>query len=352
VRVQCCAYVIFVSLTATFVCPQVAPSTANGAHSANAENSATSASPPATNVGPDDPVITVNGFCPESAQPSDACKTIITRAQFEKLTEALQPGMPLSLRLKVAYNYARMMRMTVEAEKRSLDKTPAFAEEMRYARMQLLSQDLSRNLQEEANNVSDAELKDYYTRNESSFEQATLARIFVPHSGGSAAHTSGTNTSPAQSDADAAAMAKLAIELRTRTVSGEDPDRLQIEAYAAAGIPQTDPKTRMEKVRRVSLPPSHEMVMNLKPGEVSEVVSDPEGAHFIYKMISKETLSLEEVKNEIREQIASQRFKDSMKRFEGDTVFSDAYFAPPGQHAADPHRHRTGKKPEAPAARP
>ena len=135
---------------------------------------------PEVKVGPDDPVITVNGFCADPAQPGNACKTVVTRAQFEKLTEALQPGMSLSLRLNVANAYARNLRMSAAAEKRGLDKTPAFEEEMRYARMQLLSQDLTRALQAEANNITDADLEDYYKKNESSYEQATVARIFVP----------------------------------------------------------------------------------------------------------------------------------------------------------------------------
>src|SRR5580693_273863 len=137
---------------------------------------------PGVVVAADDPVITVNDFCAEPALPGAACKTVITRAQFEKLTEALQPGMSLSLRLNVANAYARNLRMSAAAEKRGLDKTPAFEEEIRYARMQLLAQDLTRALQAEANNITDADLEDYYRKNQSSYEQATLARIFVPRS--------------------------------------------------------------------------------------------------------------------------------------------------------------------------
>ena len=73
-------------------------------------------------------------------------------------------------------------------------------------------------------------------------------------------------------------------------------DKLQIEAYTEAGIPRTSSNTKMEKVRRNTLPPQHESVMDLKPGEVSEEISDPGGAHFIYKMIGKRTLTLEEAK--------------------------------------------------------
>src|SRR5271155_415771 len=208
-------------------------------------------------VGPDDPVITVNGFCADPAQLGTACKTIITRAQFEKLTEALQPGMSLSLRLNVANAYARNLRMAAAAEKRGLDKTPAFEEEMRYARMQLLAQDLNRALQAEANNISAADLEDYYKKNESSFEQATLARIFVPR-----AKQNASTDEEAQKKAGEEAMAKVAADLRARALNGEDPDKLQIEAYTDAGFPRTTPDTKMEKVRPATLPPQHEAVMN------------------------------------------------------------------------------------------
>ena len=115
---------------------------------------------PEAKVGPDDAVITMNGFCGHPAQPGKDCKTVITRAQFEKLTDALQPGMPLSLRRKVANSYASNLKMSAAAEKRGLDKTPAFEEELRFARMQLLAQDLSRALQADADNISDADLED------------------------------------------------------------------------------------------------------------------------------------------------------------------------------------------------
>jgi hypothetical protein len=276
--------------------------------------------------------------------------------------------MSLALRLKVANSYARNIRMAAAAQKRGLDQTPAFAEEMRYARMQLLSQDLTRALQQDANQIPDADLEDYYKKNESSFEQATLARIFVPRAK-QTPHTDATTSAaqPAQSrekeaqqkdaqdkeaqnKADEAAMTKLAADLRARAAGGEDPDKLQIEAYTAAGILGTSPNTRMEKVRRATLPPRHEIVMTLKPGEVSEVFSDPGGAHFIYKMISKETLTLDAAKAEIRTALATQRYRDSMRSFEGDVVFSDAYFNPPAESTSpQPRRNPKDRRKTPPA---
>jgi PPIC-type PPIASE domain len=302
---------------------------------------------PEIKVGPEDAVITVSGFCADPGQTGGACKTVITRAEFEKLTDALQPGMSLALRLNVANAYARNLRMAAAAEKRALDKTPEFEEEMRYARMQLLAQDLTRVLQAEANNITDADLEDYYAKNQSSYEQATLARIFVPRTKQSDAAQG--EHEEAQTKADEEAMTKVAAELRVRAVNGEDPDKLQIEAYAEAGIPRTNSDTKMEKVRRAALPPQHEAVMGMKPGEVSEVFSDPGGAHFIYKMISKQTLTLEEAKTEIRGAISGQRYRESMKGFQGDVVFSDAYFNPPGKPASTPQQNRMGRRKTPPA---
>ena len=335
-------------LLASLACGQAAqPPTAARAN-ADGSSSAAAGKAPATQVAPDDPVITMNGFCAEPAQPGNTCQTVITRAQFEKLTEALQPGMPLALRLKVANAYARNMRMAAAAEKRGLDQTPAFQEEMRYARMQLLFQDLDRALRAEANNISDADVAEYYEKNKSSFEQATVARIFVPHAKQIAPAPEKANDE-AQEKAAVDAMIRVAADLRSRAVNGEDPDKLQIAAYAAAGVERTTADTKIEKVRRSTLPLQHESVMDLKPGEVSEVFSDPAGAHFIYKMLSKETLTLAEAEAEIRTAISTQRYRDSIKPFQGDVVFSDAYFNPPGESAAPVPRNPKERRKEPPA---
>jgi hypothetical protein len=267
--------------------------------------------------GPDDAVITINGFCgAHGPQGGDACRTVITRAQFESLAEALQPGMPPDLRLKVANAYAQMLRMAAAAEQRGLDKTPAFAQEMRYARIQLLSQDLERALHEDAGNVTDAEIASYYAKNRASFEEATLARIFVPRAKRGAA-----------SGATEDEMSKVATDLRARAAGGADLDALQIEAYSAAGIPGTAPNTRVANVRRAALPPTHEVAFDLQPGGVSEVLSDPGGGHFIYKMLNRTTLSLTDATPEIHEQLAEQRYREAMQTFSGDVVLNDSYFA-------------------------
>jgi hypothetical protein len=269
-------------------------------------------------VAPGDAVITVHGFCAGApASSSGACETVVTRSEFDKLAEALSPDMPRPLRLKVASAYVRMMRMAAAAQTRGLDKTAAFAEELRYARLQLLSQDLTRVLQEEAHALSALQIADYYTLHRPEFERATLERIFVPGAKVSSANGEG------------AGREQLAGGLRRRAAAGENPRVLQVEAFRAAGMEGAEPQVEMVSVSRESLPPSHASVMGLRPGEVSEVLSDPGGGYFIYKMIAKDTPPLSDLEAGIRERLAGERYRDSLKSFAGDVVFNDAYFDPP-----------------------
>src|SRR2546421_712336 len=159
--------------------PQAAAPPAAGAK-AEPSASATTDKAPEVKVGPDDTVITLKGFCTDATQQGDACKTVISRAQFEKLAESLQPGMSPAVRRQLATAYSRMLRMSTAAEKRGLDKAPKFEEKMNFARMQVLSGELSSALQEDSRNVTDGDIDDYYKKNEPSYEQATFARIFVP----------------------------------------------------------------------------------------------------------------------------------------------------------------------------
>jgi hypothetical protein len=339
-RFQCLACLLLAGLAYG----QAAPPTTPPAAAAKAEQAAPAApdKAPEIQVGPDDPVLTLKGFCANATQQGDACKTVITRAQFEKIAEALQPGMPPAQRRQLVNGYASMLRKSGAAEKRGLDKGPTFDVLMNFARMQILSLELGRVLQEESGKVSDADIEDYYKKNAATYEQATLARIVIPRTKqvklavatpkpGEKAPASPTATPPLteeQKKAAEDAMTKLAADLRARAVKGEDPDTLQKEAYAVAGLPGNAPTTKVEKARRGTLPLSHQAVMDLKPGEVSEVISDPNSNHYIYKLISKDTQSLESVKPEIQKTISAQRYRDSMQGFQGNVDLNEAYFGP------------------------
>lgn len=332
--------------------PSAPPAGAKAEPGANAPTAAPAPAAPQVEVGPNDPVLTIKGFCPDSKLQGDACKTVITRAQFDKLVDALQPNMPPAIRRNLANKYSIMLRMSTEAEKRGLDKQPKFDETMHFARIQILSGQLSHALQEDAGKISDSDLEDYYKKNQASFEQATFAKLFVPHTKQipppaplkpGAKATAPVIPTEAQQKAGEETMKKVSAEMRARLAKGEDADKLQKEAYVDAGLPGNPPKTEADKVRRTNLPATHKSVMDLKPGEVSEVIAEQSG-YYIYKMISKDTLPLDAVKEEIRSALSSKRYRDSMDSFQNNVDMNDAYFGP-NQNTAGPAPRRGPKAP-------
>ena len=85
-----------------------------------------------------------------------------------------------AIRRNLANKYSIMLRMSADAEKRGLDKQTKFEEMMQFARMQILSGELSHELQEDAGKVSDGDIEDYYKKNQATYEQASFAKIFIP----------------------------------------------------------------------------------------------------------------------------------------------------------------------------
>lgn len=316
--------------------PPPAPTASAGAKTEQAAPAAP-AQVPAAKVGPHDTVLTIKGVCADSSKQGDECTTVIDKEQFEKLAETLQPNMNAALRRQLANAYTRMLVMSAAAEKRGLDKQPTFDERMRFDRMQVLSQLLSRSLQEEAGRISDSDLESYYNKNAAAYEEASFVRIFVPANQIVTPNPNSKNeeTKP-QPKASEEAMKKIAAALRARAANGEDFDKLQKEAFVAAGMTWTPPTTKMEKIRRATLPAAHGAALELKPGQVSEPISDPSG-HYIYKLLSKKTLPLDVVKQEIRNALSAQRYRDAMQPFQtGNAELNDAYFGPARNPAKAP----------------
>jgi parvulin-like peptidyl-prolyl isomerase len=150
-------------------------------------------------------------------------------------------------------------------------------------------------------------------------------------------------------------MTKLAESLRARAAAGEDIAKLQKEAFEAAGMKIESPTVNLPSVRRTGLPPAHAAVFDLKPGEVSQVISDS-GGQYIYKLNSKDHVTLEQATNEIHSKLQNDRTREMMDKvnnsFKAET--NDAYFGPGGVGAAPPPRlpHPRPMPQTAPPAQP
>jgi parvulin-like peptidyl-prolyl isomerase len=324
--------------------------------------------PPASaaSVSPETPVITIEGLCDNraaavksadvtrasasaksepkgkeaapssSASATSGCKTAITRAQFDKLTESLNPQMPASVKRQLAETYPRLLLFAGRARELGLDKDPRFSEMMRFASLQLLSQSLTRYLQQRAGEVSDAELEKYYNENSIKFQRAELLRVFVPKQRQHAPE-SGSVTQPHLA-ADEAAMKAEAEKLHQEAAAGKDFQQLQKEAFDTAGVASSSsPNVKLGKMSPSGLPLNHRDVFALDLGQVSELIVDP-GGWYIYKVVSKQMVPLSQVKTEIHNSIQSQRMQDSTDSL-GKTIKSElnqAYFGTP--HSGRPPR--------------
>ncbi len=288
----------------------------------------------ASKVAPDAPVITINGSCDNAPADKTAdpnCKTVITRAEFEKTLDAIQPNMPPRARRQFAVRYSSALVMAQKAHEMALDQGPKFEERMKLARIQILAQGLSQAVQEKAGQISDKDLEDYYQSKSADYEEADLQRIFVPHSQQLPVlkvKLSAAAEKKRQKDAEEV-MRTEAGKLRARAAAGEDFAKLQDEAFQLSGIKSKAPSTKMGKERRASLPPAQASVMDLKTGEISPVLSDQSG-YFIYKVGAKDTEPLDKVREEIRGTLRTQRVQEQMQAVQKSAIptLDESYFGP------------------------
>ena len=329
-------------------------------------------------------VITVTGVCsaqpkaaaakdtasttktPAAKTPAADCKTVITKAQFEQLAKALIPNVTPQAKKQLAGVLPRFIGMSSEAQKKGLDKTPQFEQTVKFAKMQILTNQLQRHIQDEAAKIPPADIEKYYKEHPEAFEQFNLDRLFVPRTKQSEAEDKEEAANDeklseeakkakeaqekAKADEGEQAMSKLAQSLQARAAAGEDLAKLQKEAFDAAGMKIESPTVNLPNTRRTGLPPAHAAVFDLKPGEVSQVISDS-GGHYIYKVNSKGEIPLDQATNEIHSKLQNDRTREMMDKvsssFKVET--NEAYFGPGGVGVAPPPRLPRPKPAPVPA---
>jgi hypothetical protein len=314
------------------------------------------------------PVITVMGACESSkATPKAECKTVLTRAEFELLVKGLDPSMAPQTRKQLANMYAGILARAQEARKRGLDKSPEYLEAVRFAKLEILGKQLAAVSRADAAKATDKEIQDYYNRNTSTFEQVTVDRIFIPKARLFDVVKDNPNDEATKKQAEEV-MKKEADELHARAVAGEDFEKLQKEAFETARMTTAPPQVSQSKLRRGSLPINAAAVFDLKPGEVSQIYTDPAG-YFIYKMQSRSPAAVADVQDEIRAALTSIHMRDEQQRLR-DSVnasLNEEYFGKPssptgrpmpmsGQPGVPPRRNGPGAQvmvpPPAPVPHP
>jgi hypothetical protein len=279
-------------------------------------------------VPADAAVITIDGLCQAKNPTTGECKTVVTRAQFDKLLGAVSgersgppQQIPAEAKRQLGMRYAQMLTFATEAEKRGLDKNAEAQELFHLMRLQVLAQIMGNALQQQSQPSAD-EVQKYYNDNAPRYTELTIQRVLVPI------------RPVGEGKTNEADMKKLADDLRQRAAGGAEFKTLQAEAFEKAGLP--NPPETKQVLQAQAIPPTHQAVRQLKPGEVSQVIQDPTGL-YIYKLESQRQIPLEQVKPEIERTLGRQKAQQQVETLMNSTkpVLNPQYFGeapqgPPG----------------------
>jgi len=332
------------------------PTQAQGSSASTSAAPGAAASSETSAVAPDAAVITIQGLCEKpggsSATPAD-CKTVITRGEFEKVVNAVQPNMPAAAKKQFANRYVAALYLAEKAHELGLDKGPAFDEKMYIARLQILASLGGEQVHQEAAKVTDGEIETYYHDHIADYKTISYELLKVPKQKQVDPSTQKPGDPDAQKKREAAEaeMKAEADKLRARAAAGEDFAKLQQEAYDFGGYTQIKGSpARMDKVRRAGIPPADASIFELKVGDVSQVFNDPSG-FVVYKMEAAEDVPVATVHDEISRKLASDREKGAIESLQNSTKLDDSYFATPAP-PAPPTLRNPGEAPSAPTPPP
>ena len=289
-------------------------------------------------VGPNAIVITIKGLCstpapkaaasktaPASAATKPAaCQTVVTRKQLEMVIETVRPNLQPAQRRMLAQQYVELLLVANAATKAGIEKDPKVKEQIRLSQLQILATSYTRERQQKEGEVPEADIQKYYKEDAAKYERAKLLRIYIPM------------VTEEGKPADTAVSKLLAEKIQQRAAAGEDFDKLQKEAFSAASSKGTPPSADLGERRRGTLPPKQEeAVFSLKAGEVSSALEDGSG-FYIYKVISKDTVPLDTVHEEMKTTLGRERMREAMEKLRSsvESTFNPAYFGSPAPPAA------------------
>jgi len=234
--------------------------------------------------------LTIRGACSSNATAdAKSCAVRLSRRHFEMMfrlaLSAPLKGMPPSPR-DVAKEYVDAVIYGKAGERAGLDRDGRFADIVRLARQRALADIYRVHMEEEANEISAAEIERRYKQNLRHFDEVKLSHVSVVKQDGSG-----------KSDSQKAR--QIASELHERAAHGADMDKLQHEASEKLGV-KNAPPALLQPIRRGALEQQTENeVYALAPGQVTTVKELP-NAFVFYRLDSRRTVPLSEATPEIR----------------------------------------------------
>ncbi len=288
--------------------------TGNNANAAGTQ--AASVPKPAPDVPEDATVITLHGMCAnngntelstEISKDPKACTVTISRDQFEDVLSASSLGGQVftagAIR-NVADTYVQNLVLANAALKSGVDKDPRVQKLLELVRNRTLAEAYRHAAEEKYRNPSAEEIEKYYRANITQYEAVKTERIFIPKFNPRSPKDNGDFQKKAEA---------IANEMRDRAVKGESADKLQSEGVMKLGIPAPAFLPENGLRRRASFPGDVVRdVFALKPGEVSKIENES-GGFAIYRLITKDTWTVEQVRGEIVRDIFRQKMEVDVK---------------------------------------
>jgi hypothetical protein len=288
------------------------------------------------NVAPNAPVVTIHGVCPKDmasakngSAKSDSCQTVITKEQFNRMLSGMsisaQISNPAAMR-SFAESYSQLLALASEGEKAGAENDPRYQELLRIARIRALADSYRHSLEEKYSNPPQEEIEAYYKENIAKYDSFKVERIIIP--------SVNPNRTPAARAEYQKKFQQLANDIHDRAARGEETQKLQDEVYKTLSLP-SPPKTDLGMKRKGGLPAGIEKdVVALKPGEVTKLESELSGMN-IYKLRSRDTIPLEQVKGEIVRDLHQKNMEMALKAVTGSIhpELNEQFFGPTGRTA-------------------
>ena len=242
--------------------------------------------------------------------------TKITSRQFREILSALPPQFA-SLYAQMgpkafAEQYASLLGLSQEAEKRGIDKTDAFRLMYEFERRVVLAQVMANQITSTAASVSDEEVDYYYTTHEAEFEQLKIRGILIPIATQQTRAAVGAPSMPGRASSglpkpqyNEQNAQRRALQLRSMIMS-------RMVDMAEAAKTESDHPTAAKGgdfgyVRRTDLPSTmSNTVFNMQVSQISAPLRDKNG-FFLIRVEGKRLQPLSDVRENIRASLSIEK---------------------------------------------
>jgi hypothetical protein len=280
------------------------------------------------------PVITAKGPCPNAAAHTKSaaandCKVTVSREEFEALVNGMNPQMVKGERRVLADAYGKALALSLEATRRGLDRDPRLQAQLRYSRLIMLANAMSKEIYKDALNSRDQNAEQYYGSHKSQFERFNFERLYIPlekHAASPSQATTVETASEKPEDLKKEEMKQLADQVYARAQAGEDFGTLQREVFKTAEI-ASDPNIKLEDLRRGDLSDVQNVIFDLKPNQISSLLTDQTG-YFIYKLVSRTVPPFDIVKPQVTVRMQNDKSAQGISAIEkaAQSEVNSAYF--------------------------